>query len=234
MMHILSELPNGSRNGWNAWAVKPARFTVMRTPYASILFVLLLNSAATVTHAQHSGIGIKGGPLMSTTRSGSVSARSLLGGTFGLYFPLRAGDRLEMQPELLVTALGAGYSRPDGSRMNDRTAYVQLPVAAKIYFGNVVNVQVGVQMGLLILAQRSIDTEVEDVRENYEQMDAGIILGAGADLVQGVDIGLRYYNGLKAAAMNADNQFPRNRAYMLTVGYRFARLRAPKFNRRRG
>ena len=158
----------------------------------------------------------------------------MLGGSFGLYFPLRGADRLELQPELLVTSLGSNSSRPDGTGVSDRTIYVQLPLSAKFYFNNTINVQAGVQLGYLLWAQRSSDGSVQDVKERYEQMDLGLVLGAGVDLIQGIDIGVRYYNGLKAVAANSGNVFPRNQAYMLTIGYRLARLRSPKFNRRRG
>ncbi len=196
--------------------------------------VLLVTITRSVTGmAQHSGIGLKGGPLLSETRSGAITTNLTPGATLGLYFPLRAGNRLELQPELLVTALGAGYTLPDGERSTVRTVYAQLPVSAKLYFSNVINVQAGVQLGYLLLAQQEDPDGSTTVTENYETMDLGLVIGAGADLISGCDISLRYYNGLKPILKDDTTYFPRNQAYMLTVGYRFARLRAPKFERRR-
>ncbi len=183
--------------------------------------------------AQRSGIGVKGGPLLSETRSGAIATKPLIGASAGLYFPLRAGQRFELQPELLVTSLGAAYTMPDNDRAIVRNVYVQIPLSAKLFFTNSLNVQGGLQMGYLIWAQQTVDGESSDVKDSYENMDLGLVLGAGVDLVSGVDFGLRYYNGLKPVLVDDDVYSPRNQAYMLSIGYRFSHLTAPKFNRRR-
>lgn len=170
---------------------------------------------------------------MSDTRSAKVTTNVIPGATAGFYFPLRAGERLEVQPELLVTSLGAGYTLPDGDRSSVRTLYVQLPVCAKVYIGNAFNVQAGFLVGRLMLAQQSTPDGKEDVTDSYNTWDHGIVLGVGADLISGLDLGLRYYGGMRSVLADDDVLFPHNRAYMLTAGYRFARLRAPKFTKRR-
>ncbi len=191
---------------------------------ASLLALLL----PFVSFGQRSGIGIKGGVLMSDTRSAKVTTNVIPGATAGFYFPLRAGERLEVQPELLVTSLGAGYTLPDGDRSSVRTLYVQLPVCAKVYIGNAFNVQAGFLVGRLMLAQQSTPDGQDDVTDSYNTWDHGIVLGVGADLISGLDLGLRYYGGMRSVLADDDVLFPHNRAYMLTAGYRFARLRAPK------
>jgi len=196
---------------------------------ASLLALLL----PFVSFGQRSGIGIKGGVLMSDTRSAKVTTNVIPGATAGFYFPLRAGERLEVQPELLVTSLGAGYTLPDGDRSSVRTLYVQLPVCAKVYIGNAFNVQAGFLVGRLMLAQQSTPDGKDDVTDSYNTWDHGIVLGVGADLISGLDLGLRYYGGMRSVLADDDVLFPHNRAYMLTAGYRFARLRAPKFTKSR-
>ena len=186
-----------------------------------------------ISAAQHSGIGIKGGILLSDTRSVATTTNKIPGATAGVYFALRAGDRLEVQPELILTALGAGYTLPDGDRANVRTVYLQLPVCAKAYIGNTFNLQGGFQMGRLLLAQQNAPDGQSDVTESYNTWDYGIVLGLGADLITGLDIGLRYYNGMRPVLVNDNILFPRNRAYMITAGYRLGRLRAPSFSKRR-
>lgn len=186
-----------------------------------------------VSFGQRSGIGIKGGVLMSDTRSAKVTTNVIPGATAGFYFPLRAGERLEVQPELLVTSLGAGYTLPDGDRSSVRTLYVQLPVSAKVYIGNAFNVQAGFLVGRSMLAQQSTPDGKDDVTDSYNTWDHGIVLGVGADLISGLDLGLRYYGGMRSVLADDDVLFPHNRAYMLTAGYRFARLRAPKFTKSR-
>jgi hypothetical protein len=141
---------------------------------------------------------------------------------------------MEVQPELLIAALGAGYSSADGGRSTVRTLYAQVPVSFKLYLGNVVNGQVGFQMGRLLTAQQTADDGRTEVTDSYSHWDYGFNLGVGADLVSGTDIGLRYYNGLRPVLADDNLLFPRNRFIMLTAGKRISRLRMPRFNRKRG
>ncbi|MBK8226314.1 MAG: PorT family protein [Flavobacteriales bacterium] len=198
-----------------------------------LLLLALLSHLAPVLFAQRSGIGIKGGPLMSGTKSATLAANWIPGASIGAYFALRAGPRMELQPELLLTSLGAGYSMPDGERSKVRTLYAQVPLSFKVYLSNVVNLQAGAQMGRLLLAQQISPEGSSDVTSSHEHWDYGVILGAGADLVSGVDLGLRYYSGLRPVLSDDQAYFPRNRSMALSLGYRMGRLRAPKFNRKR-
>lgn len=196
--------------------------------------LLALSSLSSISgFGQHSGMGVKGGLLMSEMRSGARTSKMVPGATAGLYFPLRGGPSLEVQPELLVTALGTGHTLPDGGRVTVRTIYAQLPVSAKLYIGNVFNAQVGVQLGRLLSAQQKTPDGTATVTSSYNNIDGGLIVGAGADLISGVDVTIRYYNGLKPVLKDDQLLFPRNRATMLTVGYRFTRLRPVKNIRRR-
>lgn len=200
-------------------------------PATCILLALLTKTLS----AQSSGFGIKGGSLMSDTKSGAGMTSYLIpGATAGGYFALRAGPRMEIQPEVLITSLGAGYSLPDDERGNVRILYAQLPLCVKLYAGNVANVQAGFQMGRLLLASQSASDGSTNVTSSYETWDYGLVLGAGADLISGLDLGLRYYNGLRPILKEDQTYFPRNRAYMLTAGYRLSRIRAPKLVRKRG
>ncbi|MBK9175422.1 MAG: PorT family protein [Flavobacteriales bacterium] len=200
-------------------------------PAATLLLALIAKALT----AQHSGFGIKGGLLMSDTKSGAgVTSNLIPGATAGGYFALRAGPRMEIQPEVSITSLGAGYTLPDGERSNVRVLYAQVPLSVKLFAGNVANVQAGFQMGRLLMASQSAPDGSTNVTSSYRTWDYGLILGAGADMISGLDVGLRYYNGLRPILKEDQTYFPRNRAYMLTVGYRMSRIKAPKLNRKRG
>lgn len=197
----------------------------------------LLLAAFTLTHAalaQHSGLGIKAGFGASDMRSVKVATNRIPSGTAGLYFALRAGPRMEIQPELLVTSMGAGYALTEGGQATVRTFYASLPVSLKMYIGNVFNVQAGVQMQRLLLAQQSTPNGRETLTQSYAHWDYGVQLGLGADMVRGLDLGLRYYMGLSPILVDDAMYFPRNRSLMLSAGYRVTSLRSPKFHRRRG
>lgn len=200
-----------------------------------ILYCLLaLPSRFHSAFAQHSGIGIKAGALLSETRSAKLTTNTIPGATAGAYFALRAADRLELQPELLLTALGSGYTLADGERATLRTLYVQLPICAKFYVGNTFNAQGGFLMGRLVLAQQDSPAGTSNVIESYNTWDYGIVIGLGADLITGLDLGFRYYNGMRLVLASDETFYPRNRAYQITAGYRLGRLKPVHFTRKRG
>ncbi|MBK7382983.1 MAG: PorT family protein [Flavobacteriales bacterium] len=205
----------------------------MPRPLSPVLAPCALFLLPLCSLAQHSGLGLKAGLLMSDTKSGVLHTEAIPNASAGLYFALRAGDRLEIQPELLLTSLGAGYTLAEGERGTVRTLYVQVPVSAKFYFSNVVNVQAGMQMGRLMMAQQHTPEGQADVTDTYETWDYGLVLGAGADLISGLDLGIRYYNGMRPILLNDDVFYPRNRSIMISAGYRLGRLRAPSMTNRR-
>jgi hypothetical protein len=192
-----------------------------------LLFVPLLSVA------QRSGIGIKGGMLASHTRSGAYSSQYIPGATVGIYAPLLGSARFELQPEVLFTALGSGHTSPDGERYSVRTLYLQVPLSAKVYFSNVINVQAGVQASMLIGAQQHGAGDATDITDSYRPDEVAILLGLGADLRTGLDLTLRYHNGMTPVLQDDDSLFPRNQALMFTVGYRIVSLKAPSLARRR-
>lgn len=201
----------------------------LRSP---LLFMSALIAPGMVL-SQASGVGIKGGPLMSDVHSGAIGSEQLPGGTVGLYFPLHGGARFELQPELLFTALGAAYEDAEGERSSVRTLYVQVPIAAKLFLGNTFNAHGGVLGGRLMMAQQYTPDGNSDLRDSYNKMDWGVILGLGADLRSGVDFTFRYYSGMAPLLVDDETLFPRNRSMQITAGYRFMHFKSLNRGRRR-
>lgn len=170
---------------------------------------------------------------MSDTRSGAFTSERLPGATVGLYFPLFAGPRLELQPELMLTALGAGYNLADGGHAYVRTVYAQVPIAMKFFLSNTLNLHAGVLGGRLLSAEQHSPLGTSDLKSDYSKMDWGFVFGGGAELRPGVDIMLRYYNGMSPILANDQTLFPRNRALQLTIGYRLMKFGQIDHGRRR-
>ena len=139
----------------------------------------------------------------------------------GAYAPIWAGARLELQPELLISAQGSSIKPDEGTRQTLRLYYVQLPINMKVFMTNVLNVQAGIQAGRLIVA----NADHEDVTDRYQRMDIGLNLGAGLDFACGMDLTLRYYSGLTPLLVDDDVLFPTNRTLQLTAGYRMMRFK---------
>ncbi|MCU0318831.1 MAG: PorT family protein [Flavobacteriales bacterium] len=193
-------------------------------------FFALISMAAS---AQRSGLGLKAGLGAAHTRSGAMNGRYTSGATVGLYAPLLAAPRFELQPEVLLTALGSGYAGSEGERLMVRSVYVQVPLMAKVYVGSTLNLQGGLLAAKLINATQYTDKGEQDVTSGHRPDEIALLLGAGLDLPSGLDLTFRYHNGLTPVLANDNVLFPRNQALLMSVGYRMLAFKAPSTQRRR-
>jgi hypothetical protein len=204
--------------------------TSMLRPLASSILLLgfLLPSAA-----QRSGIGIKAGLGGARVGSGAYSTRLAPAGTFGLYVPLLASPRFELQPELLISALGALHTTREGAEHTVHQYYLQVPLVAKIFVSNCVALHGGVQASKLLAADLATQDGSRSVTSEYQRDEIALVMGAGLDLRSGVDITIRYHNGMTPVLVNDEQLLPRNRALFLSVGYRLLAFKGAGTQRRR-
>lgn len=183
-----------------------------------------------VGHAQHtsrSGLGYMFGPQAATWHSEAVIYRPVLGFEAGLYSPITAGNRWEIQPELLLSLQGASRDRPEGERSTMRNLSVIVPVSLKFFLTPAFNIQAGVQGGYLILANAG----GTDIRDQVSKLDLGLNLGIGIGTRSGIDLTLRYYNGLSNTLAEDNKIYPTNRNLQLTFGRRFVQFSKKRFSR---
>jgi hypothetical protein len=174
------------------------------------------------THGQRSAIGIKGGVVLGTARSELVRYGMVPGATLGPYAAIGVSDRIELQPELLVSLQGASYVVGENEdRWVDRQLYAHLPVSVKFFASNTFNLHLGGQLGWLLLARTDTDDGAINTTDRFVPLDAGIIAGLGLDLIGGTDLTLRYYGGITPTLAEDSTLYPRNQTLQFTVGYRF-------------
>lgn len=183
--------------------------------------------------AQKAGIGFKGGVQMSRTPTELLRTTWIPGASIGIYAPWGVGPKMELQPEVLIAAMGSGFVEPDEDRYTIRSIYLQVPLNFKLYVSNTLNFHAGVQASRLIQAERTLGEERFDHTERLNRMDYGFIGGLGLDLGRGVDLTLRYLNGMIPVLANDQVLFPRNQAISGTVGYRLKQIRVAGRSRRR-
>lgn len=187
-----------------------------------------------VSYAQSAGLGIHGGVLMSTVKAVHINTRPISGGTLGIHAPIGIGTRLELQPEFGLSTLGSRFVETDGDEYTDRCLYLQAPITLKVFLSNTFHFAGGYQFGKLVAAQRTALSGSTDVKEKYEPMDMGFVLGTGFDFASGVDLDLRFYSAMTPNLRNDDALFPKNRSLQLTLGYRFVQFKRKGHFRRRG
>ena len=165
-------------------------------------------------------MGIKAGAQWSTLLASDATYTGIPGGLAGVYFPILASKRLEFQPELLLSYQGADLQRPESDPAHLRMLYVHLPVCAKLFLTNELNLQGGLQVGKRITATMD-DARVTDDLRPY---DAGFIAGLGLDLRNGFDLTARYYGGTTPVLTETTGVNPRHRLLQFTAGYRVVRF----------
>jgi hypothetical protein len=187
-----------------------------------LLTLALSLHASAQSRPARSGIGFKLGPQLASQRAAGYNFQPVPGGVLGMYFPIWIRPRLELQPELLGSMQGSSYDIPDdGGRIVTNTYYLQLPVTAKLFLGNVLNLQGGGYIGQLLAA----NTDGENTKDAFNGMDAGFILGLGIDMMSGFDLTARYVYGKTNLMRGDDTVFPTTRCLQLTAGWRLMRFK---------
>ena len=202
--------------------------------YVRAFILIPVLALSSLSQAQSTGLGLKGGVVLSSTKVLGQRPAPLVGGTMGLYFPWGIGPRVELQPELLATMMGAEFRGNEGAQRTLRSVYVQLPVTVKVYLSNAFHFSGGYQFGWLLHAGERLGDDQSNVTDQYRSMDMGFVGGIGLDLRSGVDLGLRAYGGMTRALRNDETLFLKNRSAQFTIGYRFIQFKRKKsFHRRR-
>lgn len=182
--------------------------------------MLLMGASVQAQQNGYSGVGLKLSGQWTTLGGAGTHYQPVVGALGGLYVPILAGNRFELQPELLISYQGARTRVDEGVQQELRLVYAQLPIMAKVYLSNVLNAQFGVQAGKLLSA-RTDDQRIDD---GFEPWDLGFIGGVGVDFESGFDISARYYHGHTPILSDATVEFPVNRCAQLGFGYRFAQF----------
>lgn len=157
-------------------------------------------------------VGPKAG-LTLAVLSGQInrSAEFKTGLAIGGFLRWRPSERIALQPELVFSQQGANNTVNYGGMTAESKVslnYLNIPVLLKIYLGNVVNLQVGPQLGLLFSARRvgqdgyfsgsggsGFTTEDTDVKADYKN-DFALCAGLGVDLPSGLVASARVNYGL--------------------------------------
>lgn len=176
----------------------------------------------------HSGIGYMGGPQAAMWQSELIKYRPVPGAAAGIYAPIMLGNRIELQPELMLSFGGASRTLAEGERSTMHSLHANVPVSLKFFLTRSFNIHVGVQGGYLLFAT----ADGTQVSEMINPLDLGATIGLGIGTWSGLDINLRYYNGLSNMLRDDRTYFPLNRTLQATIGKRIAQFKHRRVRRR--
>jgi hypothetical protein len=178
--------------------------------------------------AQEIKAGVSSTTISFSSDSGSqelTETERLTGFVGGVAF-LLPGNRVGgVQMEALFHQKGArNLLRRDDTL---RLSYLEVPVLLHVdlYQRGPRGVYVigGVAPAFTVQASYEDDGDKEDVKDEIEDIDVGLVVGAGVELRR-LNLEMRYTWGLRSAFQDGDLEGTfKNRALSVTVGYRFGR-----------
>ncbi|MGZ5273961.1 MAG: porin family protein [Kaistella sp.] len=200
------------------------------------LFLGAAIAVSSLTFAQQ--FGIKGGMNVSSlSKDSSLSDQgSKIGFNGGLFMNAPIAENFSIQPELLYTQMGEkyDYTQPiTGDRISGATHldYVALPVMFQYNATPSFYLEAGPEFGLLVSAkdkQKNETTgqtiaESSNYKDNLNNFNAGIGLGAGYYFTPNVGLTARYVAGLTDIYKDGENSGDavKNNTFQVGLAYKF-------------
>lgn len=176
----------------------------------------------TAVQAQKPGFGLRAG-----INTNDVGNQIKIGPHFGFYYNWMVADNFAIQPELLYSVQASRI--PVSSVSNTRNlSYINIPLMAKLYVAEGLNLQLGPYFGFLMSASTDDDADIS-IKANFNQTDYGLGMGAGYEFPGGFNIGGRYNLGLvdvseglnrDGGTINVDQRYT-NQFAQFFLGYTF-------------
>jgi long-subunit fatty acid transport protein len=199
--------------------------------------------AFSFANAQDVKFGAKAGLNMTsiagdTSDFGDVSSK--IGFQVGVFAEIKISDKFAIQPELLYSAQGAkasyvdtykvgGFNVDVNVKATQKLAYLNIPVMAKYFVAEGFSLEAGLQIGFLMSANREdtksafglSDTDSYDNKELFNSTDFAFNVGAGYDITENINLGLRYSIGLSNILKDSGDNKINNSNFALALGYKF-------------
>lgn len=175
-----------------------------------LFFAAIAVMAFGATNAQEIKFGAKAGLNMSNF-TGDAETDSKVGFHVGAFAEIGINEKFAVQPELLFSMLGA---KDDNANYDSN--YILVPVMAKYYATEKLSFEAGPQVGFLMSAKY----DGEDIKDFYKSTDFALNLGAGYDVTENINVGLRYSFGLSNIS-DIDGTEVGTSNLSLGLGYKF-------------
>ena len=191
--------------------------------------------AFSFANAQDVKFGAKAGlNISSITGDNTEDVSSKIGFQVGGFAEIKISDKFAIQPELLYSAQGAKSKNSElgGTSIYKSTiklAYLNIPLMAKYYVAEGFSLEAGPQLGFLLSAENEAtvsfegesETESADNKEDFNSIDFGFNLGAGYDVTENINLGVRYSIGLSNIVKDSEDFKQNNSNIAIAVGYKF-------------
>ncbi|MBQ0735424.1 porin family protein [Aquimarina celericrescens] len=186
----------------------------MKTIKKGTLILALLFMGAITANAQSNidglKFGIKGGANLAKLKN--VDSKAKIGLVAGVFTEYGFSDKFSLRSEVLFSVQGA---KAKGSSEKVKLNYINaLPALIKFYPVKKFSLEAGPQIGLLISKKGG-----GLLKSDYRKLDYGLTLGAGFHIIENIEIGARYYLGLRDITKTPGEV--KNAVFQFTLSYGF-------------
>lgn len=171
-------------------------------------------------NAQEAKFGAKAGLNLSNFTGDAEGTSTKVGFQVGAFAEFKVSEKFAVQPELVFTSLGA-KSDEGGVDSTANLNYIAIPVMAKYYVADAFSLEAGPQIGFLMSAKAKADGESVDIKDGYNSTDFGINVGAGYDVTENINLGLRYTVGVSNIWADSGDFKAGNSNIAFAIGYKF-------------
>ncbi|MGY5846631.1 porin family protein [Salegentibacter sp. HM20] len=187
--------------------------------------------------AQEFNFGVKAGANFATLNGDTDELDSRTAIHVGVISEIPIFERFSFQPELIYSAQGAQHSDSETWEDGTETAdykinldYINIPLLAKYYITDGLNLQFGPQLGILLNAKEEEEYTFDGETESYEEeiedaqtIDFSLAAGVGYQLDMGLFFNARYNAGLSNIIETEmdDDYSIKNGVFQLSIGYMF-------------
>lgn len=169
-----------------------------------------------VVSAQEVKFGAKAGLNLSNLTGDAENVSMKVGFQVGGFAEIKLSEKFALQPELMFSSLGA-KNDTGGSDEALNLNYIVVPIMAKYFATEKLSFEAGPSVGILMSAK----FDSEDVKDIYNSTDFGVNFGAGFDVTENINLGLRYTLGLGNIVKDSDDYKVGNSNIAFTFGYKF-------------
>jgi len=187
-----------------------------------IIFAAVAVFGFAFANAQETKFGAKAGLNLSNFTGDAENSSTKVGFQVGAFVEIKVSEKFSVQPEVMFSALGA-TEEFFGITVNTNLNYIVVPVMAKYYVAGAFSLEAGPQIGFLMSAKSEADGgESVDIKDIVNSTDFGINVGAGYDVTENINLGLRYTIGVSNIVKDAPDNFSvGNSNIAFAIGYKF-------------
>lgn len=184
-----------------------------------LLVASLVGATLFGANAQESGLEFKGGYSLgiTTAKSGDIKVSGSTGGFHvGAVYTLLLSDNAGLE----LGGLYESFSETEND-FKSTLSYLNVPVLGKYYITEGFNVLVGANFGVLLTAKSGPKDDLQDDKEGFNTLNAGLGLGAGYELENGLSFSTRYNIGLSNMIKDAPEDFSSKLStFQFAIGYK--------------